>query len=382
MMSFAEDVIVDSSAQSEIKNILNDLLVSVDRMSIKNIPGKSCLKRRLNNDDDSSTKTFQTPSKSPKIEKRVTFSKLVVFWFERTQGKCSIPTFGGLPLGMGQKDCGVSEFKDFKSFENYMRRHKVKLNKQRWQRFSATQSELKTSRTRRRITTSIICDGDDYSDSNSIDKRIADDEMRRYTTDTKSFIRMPSNVRRNIFEGLKVEIDEEDEKDTHTIRENRKSVGCDCVDGICSPMTCTCSINGIQCYIDVYGNPTCSCSKEKCRNPEGIVEYKEDVVRCHYDFIKDKEILLNEIEVCYDEEKKKELSEKLQNLTREYALKMLQLKQSPIKEPLYTPPKQMSFEVQISAHDFLFDSKIQCNDDGDNELRHFSKMPSLIANQS
>uniref|UniRef100_A0A0K0ECN6 CSRNP_N domain-containing protein n=1 Tax=Strongyloides stercoralis TaxID=6248 RepID=A0A0K0ECN6_STRER len=377
------DAVESSSTQLEIKSIVDDLLADVDKMSIKCVPKKSCLKRRLSNDDDLSDSQFYTPNKSPKIVKRVTFSKLIVYWFERTQGKCSIPTFGGLPLGMCQKDCGVSEFKDFKSFENFMRKHKTKLNKQRWQRFSTTQNEFKTSRGRRNMISSVVCN-EDYSNVgvSNIEKRIADDEMRRYTTDTRSFIRMPSNVRKNIFEGLKVEIDEEDEKETHTIRENRKSVGCDCVDGICSPITCSCSINGIQCYLDVYGNPTCSCDKEKCRNPEGIIEYKEDVVRCHYDFIKEKEILLKKIEKCFDEETKKILSDTLESLTKDYALKMVQLKQSPRKEPSYTLPKQMSFELQISSHDFLFDSKVQYNGDGDSELRHFSNMPSLIANRS
>ncbi|CEF66328.1 Axud1 [Strongyloides ratti] len=374
----------NSSSQLEIKSIVDDLLADVDRMSLKNVPRKSCLKRRLSNSDDLSNSLFHTPNKSPKIVKHVTFSKLIVYWFERTQGKCSIPTFGGLPLGMCQKDCGVSEFKDFKSFENFMRKHKTRVNRQRWQRFSAAQNELKTSRSRRNMNHSIICNEGGNSDSgvSNIEKRIADDEMRRYTTDTKSFIRMPSNVRKNIFEGLSVEIDEEDEKDTHTIRENRKSVGCDCEDGICSPLTCSCSINGIQCYLDVYGNPTCSCDKEKCRNPEGIIEYKEDVVRCHYDFIKEKEALLKKIEKCFDEDAKQKLSDSLQNLTRDYALKMLQLKQSPIREPSYNLPKRMSFELQISAHDFLFDPDVQYNGDGDSELRQFSKMPSLIVNQS
>uniref|UniRef100_A0A0N4ZET9 CSRNP_N domain-containing protein n=1 Tax=Parastrongyloides trichosuri TaxID=131310 RepID=A0A0N4ZET9_PARTI len=387
MTSFNKDVLVQySPAQIEIKSFLNNLLNDVDNMSIHENPKKSCLKRRLTIDDDNDTNgdTYMLPSKSPKISKHVSFSELIVYWFERAQGKCSIPSYGGLPLGMDQKHCSISHFSDCKKFKNFMKHHKARLNKERWDRFAVKQNLYKTSRSRKNVLS--ISTQNDEESSITEEKRIADDEMRRYTTETKNLLKMPSNVRKNIFEDLKVEIDEDHEKDTHLIRENRKSVGCECEDGICRPNTCLCSVNGIQCYLDSYGNPACSCNKETCFNPEGVIEYKEDIVRCHYDYIKEKEKLLNQLEKCFDGDKKSILEDELKKITSDYALKMIQLKQSPMKKNQYSSPqKSLSIELKITAHEFLFDSPEVNNFNGtkdDTEFVEFPKMPSLITNRS
>jgi len=64
------------------------------------------------------------------------------------------------------------------------------------------------------------------------------------------------------------------------IRDSRQNCGCNCK-GVCSPSTCLCSLEGIECQVERAGFP-CGCSKEGCGNPSGRRAYDRTEVQLHY----------------------------------------------------------------------------------------------------
>ncbi|VDO47100.1 unnamed protein product [Onchocerca flexuosa] len=73
----------------------------------------------------------------------------------------------------------------------------------------------------------------------------------------------------------------DDQEICDVIRESRKHCGCTCGILPCSPETCECSRNGIECLVDRPSFP-CTCTATDCNNIFGRREFDEAVVRSHF----------------------------------------------------------------------------------------------------
>uniref|UniRef100_A0A1I8EA13 CSRNP_N domain-containing protein n=1 Tax=Wuchereria bancrofti TaxID=6293 RepID=A0A1I8EA13_WUCBA len=75
----------------------------------------------------------------------------------------------------------------------------------------------------------------------------------------------------------------DDQMICNVIRESRKHCGCSCGTLPCSPETCECSRNGIECLVRV-DRPSfpCACTAASCNNPFGRREFDETLVYAHF----------------------------------------------------------------------------------------------------
>ncbi|XP_068734358.1 cysteine/serine-rich nuclear protein 1-like [Montipora capricornis] len=71
-----------------------------------------------------------------------------------------------------------------------------------------------------------------------------------------------------------------EERDCNEIRQSRVTCGCDCGD-ICSPETCECTLNGIDCQVDFDRFP-CSCQTNSFHNGNGRKKYDLSAIKKHY----------------------------------------------------------------------------------------------------
>lgn len=266
-----------------------------------------------------------------KLEVRhVTFDKVEIYYFERSQGFVCVPSQGGSTLGMrpihfASEMLTVSDHQDFQLLERYLtilRKHaagKISLTDEQL-RF--IKEKLDSSRcTRLRETFyrhSLLCDNfcpelasrkstgdlvstftpcsDDYGSvypSERTDALSRQECSPTFNIDVENqlsglidcyFLQLiPVKKRRLLLRkaGVKT-IDHTERIECQAIRMSREVCGCSCSDGMCSPVSCPCALDGIRCQVDRALFP-CSCvERSHCQNPHGRIEFDSVRVRTHY----------------------------------------------------------------------------------------------------
>lgn len=203
----------ESSSLSTDSDITNTSSINPST-SFKNAIIKSSLKRP-NSDDNSS-------NCRKKVKKGISFDKVSVFYFPRTQGFTCIPSQGGSTLGMSWSH---SHTKTYSLMEHAERRaprqHQLADT---WDEYPSTSSD--DSETDELLTDSEV----DYENCNFL-QPIATKERRA--------ILRASGINK---------IDSAEKDECRQIRSSRENCGCSC-QTYCDPDTCTCSQAGIKCQI-------------------------------------------------------------------------------------------------------------------------------------
>ncbi|VDK73917.1 unnamed protein product [Onchocerca ochengi] len=259
-------------------------------------------------------------SNNERRKKGVRFENVKIYLFERTQGFDVVPSSGGIALGMQKRHFDIHEVALCNNMtdDDITKSQDCKLSAKDSVEWVGT---MPTRRKRGYYNT---------FDENATAKRlrIGDDTMDQTLSKMKaitnvengeskiseriSSISIPDSVSRHINN-----IKEENEKDNiltvkkyfrplgqrtrllklknagfkkfmkddqatcDVIRESRKHCGCSCGILPCSPETCECSRNGIECLVDRPSFP-CTCTATDCNNIFGRREFDEAVVRSHF----------------------------------------------------------------------------------------------------
>lgn len=158
--------------------------------------------------------------------------------FRREQSYCSVPTKGGVPLGMASKHCGIEHF----TIEDYENKKLHRMGKEQQNISSHTNRH--------------ICDKTSLQPISGKDRLAI------------------------LREAGVVDIDDDAKEDCNSIRTSRSMCGCDCRD-YCDPDVCSCILAGISCQIERENFP-CGCKVDNCQNPNGCNTYNENNVRGHF----------------------------------------------------------------------------------------------------
>ncbi|XP_049826388.1 cysteine/serine-rich nuclear protein 3-like isoform X1 [Aethina tumida] len=168
----------------------------------------------------------------------VSFGTVTEVSFRREQSYCSVPTKGGVPLGMASKHCGIEHF----TIEDYENKKLHRMGKEQQNISSHTNRH--------------ICDKTSLQPISGKDRLAI------------------------LREAGVVDIDDDAKEDCNSIRTSRSMCGCDCRD-YCDPDVCSCILAGISCQIERENFP-CGCKVDNCQNPNGCNTYNENNVRGHF----------------------------------------------------------------------------------------------------
>ncbi|KAL3998295.1 hypothetical protein ACH3XW_14480 [Acanthocheilonema viteae] len=268
---------------------------------------------------NSTSKENDINSNAKKKERRkkgVRFENVKIYLFERTQGFDVVPSSGGFALGMQKKhfdmsevtlcnkvtDDGLTRSQNNKLPAKSLVEQVCTVSTRRRRRYCSAFDENSAVVKRRRSS-----DGseDQTKITTNVDRRESKTSERTFSTS------MPESVLRQI-DSVKEENEEDnicivkkyfrpldrrirllklrragfkkivnDEAICDGIRESRKHCGCSCGTLPCSPETCECSKNGIECLVDRPSFP-CTCTTADCNNPFGRREFDEVVVHTHF----------------------------------------------------------------------------------------------------
>lgn len=208
-------------------------------------PLKSAIKQKK---PDKSSDNHRTNDKSIK------FDVVREFRFNRTQSFVTMPSQGGMSLGMEKSHHGGRELA--------LDRYRIERDRSR---------RRKMRRWRREQQVDVVTNSSSESESDS-----DDDQGHDYV----SLYPVPPERRRRILERSGYVIENDSVLADNNIRSNRELCGCNC-QGICYPETCQCYTNGIGCQVDRLSFP-CGCQRDQCWNPNGRTSFNVERVRNHY----------------------------------------------------------------------------------------------------
>lgn len=214
-------------------------------------------------------------SNRPKNKKNVRFGGIEVFRFERSQGFSTVPSTGGITIGMCERHHDfrlytLPEFEEVTRTEQQERYHQW----QQGQRGSLQISSGSSGGVDGGHQGDSVHPSDD-SETTGSEGTIGDEE-REATLQP-----MNTRGRRALLRAAGIEVDRSDGPVNHSIRQSRLNCGCSCANGVCLPETCKCSQEEIVCQVDRKGFP-CSCSERTCNNPAGCIEFNMQRVQDHY----------------------------------------------------------------------------------------------------
>jgi len=187
-------------------------------------------------------------------DKSIKFDVVREFRFNRTQSFVTMPSQGGMSLGMEKSHHGGRE---------------LALDRYRIERDRSRRRKLR--RWRREQQVDVVTNSSSESESDS-----DDDQGQDYL----SLYPVPPERRRRILERSGYVIENDSVSADNNIRSNRELCGCNC-QGICYPETCQCYTNGIGCQVDRLSFP-CGCQRDQCWNPNGRTSFNVERVRNHY----------------------------------------------------------------------------------------------------
>jgi len=187
-------------------------------------------------------------------DKSIKFDVVREFRFNRTQSFVTMPSQGGMSLGMEKSHHGGRELA--------LDRYRIERDRSR---------RRKMRRWRREQQVDVVTNSSSESESDS-----DDDQGQDYL----SLYPVPPERRRRILERSGYVIENDSVSADNNIRSNRELCGCNC-QGICYPETCQCYTNGIGCQVDRLSFP-CGCQRDQCWNPNGRTSFNVERVRNHY----------------------------------------------------------------------------------------------------
>lgn len=212
--------------------------------------------------DDGSTPG--RPQRRP--PRSVSFDKVTVYLFPRVQGFASVPTDGGMALGI-----------DFKHTEEYtciLRRYEDQPCRQPGDGMSRETPLLDGGDATTPLSAAMRC-GRAMA---KLQEAVDGDEGRNGRQQLEP---LQWRRRRQLLRDCGVrKLDLSETEVCRAIRTSRERCGCPCIDQ-CLPETCSCSLNGILCQVERERFP-CACSEQACGNPCGRRQYSPDVMRQHY----------------------------------------------------------------------------------------------------
>uniref|UniRef100_A0A1I7VMG6 CSRNP_N domain-containing protein n=1 Tax=Loa loa TaxID=7209 RepID=A0A1I7VMG6_LOALO len=253
-------------------------------------------------------------------KKGVRFKNVKIYLFERTQGFDAVPSSGGFALGMQKKHFDMCEValcskitdditksQDNKPVAKNLVEQMCTVSTKRKRRYcnaldenSAVTKKLRFSYRlvdqalpKTKATTNVDSEKSRTSEWKSLKSMPEDasghgDSMEKESEEdniyvVKKYFR-PLSRRIRLLKlrnaGFKKFL-KDDQVICNVIRESRKQCGCSCGTLSCSPETCECSKNGIECLVDRPSFP-CTCTTTSCNNPFGRREYDEAVVHAHF----------------------------------------------------------------------------------------------------
>nr|CAD7597966.1 unnamed protein product [Timema genevievae] len=269
IVSITEDVVTSSA----VENIMPTLV-------------KSNLKRNYYFDDP------ETP-KLKKKKRSISFDKVTVYYFPRSQGFTCVPSQGGSTLGMAPQHAHVQQFSLLEHAVEQRRLHRQVLLQLRNERLSAQRTASSS----------------DDSESEEEQSDVSESEL---DLDSYYFLQpVPTRQRRALLRAAGIrKIDSVEKDECRDIRSSREFCGCGCK-GYCDPDTCSCSQAGIKCQISytlttaalfsslspqacfsgrmIQGathvdrlNFPCGCTRDGCANSSGRIEFNPVRVRTHF----------------------------------------------------------------------------------------------------
>uniref|UniRef100_A0AC34F8J1 Cysteine/serine-rich nuclear protein N-terminal domain-containing protein n=1 Tax=Panagrolaimus sp. ES5 TaxID=591445 RepID=A0AC34F8J1_9BILA len=302
---------ISKSECSSIKNELTDNLILNPWKSMDSV-----------NNNNNGTPTLCLPSrtsrriseKDKKNKKSVKFGGVAVYYFGRNQSYSAVPSTEGVSLGMEDKHHSSKTY----SFYEFARAT-TRQNERKWAEIRQLLEEQKKPRrsprkkasiksimshtveneitkTVQETLASLLDQVVENEKNHSTESDLSDPEVEAIiaaesdSEDDDEVFPIPEaeipqplekHVRHAILEQSNIPLDFSDDSDCQEIRKSRTKCGCSCLNGLCVPETCECSLNGIKCQVDLQGFP-CVCAKETCSNLEGRVEFNPLRVRSHY----------------------------------------------------------------------------------------------------
>ncbi|CAG2055476.1 unnamed protein product, partial [Timema podura] len=199
IVSITEDVVTSSA----VENIMPTLV-------------KSNLKRNYYFDDP------ETP-KLKKKKRSISFDKVTVYYFPRSQGFTCVPSQGGSTLGMAPQHAHVQQFSLLEHAVEQRRLHRQVLLQLRNERLSAQRTASSS----------------DDSESEEEQSDVSESEL---DLDSYYFLQpVPTRQRRALLRAAGIrKIDSVEKDECRDIRSSREFCGCGCK-GYCDPDTCSCS---------------------------------------------------------------------------------------------------------------------------------------------
>jgi cysteine/serine-rich nuclear protein len=302
-------------SKSECSSIKKESLDNLLRLSN---PWKSMDSMNNNNNNNQMATICLPPRTSRRLsekigKKNIKFGGVHVYYFNRSQSYSVVPTSEGVSLGMEDKHHSSKNYSFYEFARATTRQNERKwaeirkhLDEQKKPRRSPRKKaaiksimshtvENEITKTVQEVLTSLLdqivenekCANElDASDSEvkailEAETDSEDDGEVFPIPEVEILQPLEKHVRHAILEQSNIQLDLTDDSDCQEIRQSRTKCGCSCMNGICVPETCECSINGIKCQVDFQGFP-CVCEKDKCLNPEGRVEFDPLRVRSHY----------------------------------------------------------------------------------------------------
>ncbi|XP_063075178.1 cysteine/serine-rich nuclear protein 1 [Engraulis encrasicolus] len=224
---------------------------------------------------------------------RVHFGAVTVFHFQRCQGFTSVPSHGGCTLGMERRHSSYHRYSlaEHRVEQRRQRREKLR-DKLREEALKMVKQKLLNSGslTREEAQNLTLEDVPEVQLAfNSVDKEeeeeeeVKDNNADGAEENDEGYLPFSytSKQRRRLLQRAGVTcIDREEKRELQELRRWRQDCGCHC-QGFCEPLTCACSLAGIQCQMDRSSFP-CDCSRDTCGNPAGRVEFNAGRVQTHY----------------------------------------------------------------------------------------------------
>lgn len=197
---------------------------------------------------------LKRPGKSRTTDKSIKFDVVREFRFNRIQSFVTMPSKGGMSLGMEKTHHGGRE---------------LVLDRYRIERDRSRRRKMRRWRKKQQIDVVTNSSSESGSDSD-------DDQGHDYL----SLHPVPPERRRRMLQRSGYVIENDSVLADHNIRLNREHCGCTC-QGICYPETCACYTNGIGCQVDRLSFP-CGCQRDQCWNPNGRTSFNVERVKNHF----------------------------------------------------------------------------------------------------
>ncbi|KAI6230454.1 Cysteine/serine-rich nuclear protein 3-like protein [Aphelenchoides fujianensis] len=204
--------------------------------------------------------------RSPKLPKRVGFGGVKVFHFGWALSYDTVPSTGGMPLGMELEHHDVSQFD---SPTDYQRERTL-------ERTVSEVAVLDKCSNRKRAKRGLDSTAAmDTTGADPLNTTVAGGAAHNYVARSK-------NARKQLASSQNIAVDKRvADECMRIIASRQQTAGCSCRNGVCRPNTCTCAQDGIECQVDRLEFP-CGCSASGCGNPEGRKEFDAAAVHSHF----------------------------------------------------------------------------------------------------